>query len=133
MKLKIQKSTITPNYYCSWLNEETDQLSLPSYLAHYEENLDIVDSNRSLLKQHADIVYFAVEQIEANGPPVHAFDDIAPNTIQEHDENVQPEEDKMFAILNSDEVLPTRTPLSDITVAASNRTSLLKIRPGYWT
>jgi hypothetical protein len=118
--------------FLPWVSEETELLNLPSYQAHYDENQDIIDINRSALEQHADIISIAVEQFEANGPPVHAFDDIAPTTIQENDEDLSIEEDEMFAILNPGEMIPAQVPLSDIPVASSNTTSL-EIRPGYWT
>ncbi len=117
--------------FLSWTDERTDLLQLPSYEDHYNTNIDAIEHNRSQLEHHADIIQMAVEQFESLGPPVHAFDEIAPLAEQQNECELveQDEVDPALAILHPNEdvqqqSVPFELPVSN-TVSSS-----IEIRPG---
>ncbi|KAK3094305.1 hypothetical protein FSP39_000082 [Pinctada imbricata] len=69
--------------YKSWRNEQ-QLLTVPSFEEFFNANLQEIDANRGDLEHYSCIVENAFEQLQENGPPVHIYDDISPNTRQEN-------------------------------------------------
>ena len=75
-----------------------------TYAEHYHSVKEQIEVNEKLIMTHADLVDEAMEKYQEHGPPIHMWDDIAPET--EHadadamEENVQ--EDTEHSILCPD-------------------------------
>ncbi|XP_053383841.1 uncharacterized protein LOC123535686 [Mercenaria mercenaria] len=117
--------------FLPWISEETDLLSASSYELFYNESVDIIEQNRAEVEHHSEIISMALEQFETCGPPVHAFDQISPNTLQEKEDEQGYEEDEQFAILNPEEHLENTSFPDDMPVATSNTTYSIEIIPRY--
>ncbi|XP_078312811.1 uncharacterized protein LOC144619258 [Crassostrea virginica] len=71
--------------YIPWLNEET-LLNVPSYEEQFILHKECIDKNRSELEHHTEVIEAAVQDFEANGPPLHAFDQMSSTVDQERSE-----------------------------------------------
>ena len=90
--------------YLPWTNEQM-LLKLPSFKEHYMRHISEISKNRAEIEHHTEIIEQAVEQFEDMGPPLHAFDEIAPETEQDRDdaEAEGAEADPHFAVLQPED------------------------------
>ena len=61
-------------------------LKLRSFKEHYMKYISEISKNRAEIENHTEIIEQAVEQFEDMGSPLHAFDEVAPQTEQERDD-----------------------------------------------
>lgn len=64
-------------------------LNLHSYEDFYKIHINTIDEHRTKFEHYSDIIDSAIEECEANGPPVHVFDKISPETEQAEAEMIQ--------------------------------------------
>lgn len=117
--------------FLPWTDEQ-QLLELASYKQHYDQYEHIIEENRSELEHHADIIAQAVEHFEEFGPPVHAFETVAPATVQENDDDQVVVEDEEFAILDPSDGIHNSQSLTEVPVNSTSSITSLEIRPGFW-
>ena len=70
--------------YKPWRNEEKDLLQgYNSYAESFNATEEEINTKRKSFESHRDVIDAAVETYEENGPPVHSWDMLAPQTEQE--------------------------------------------------
>ena len=106
-------------------------MNYSSYEFLYNENIDIIEQNRAEIEHHTEIITKAVEQFHTYGPPIHAFDAVSSNTVQENEDEQGFDEDESFAILNPEEHMEKTSIPDDMPVAAANTTYSIEIRPAF--
>ena len=85
-KFNIQKEK--NNYYRAklmlyfpWRNEDTDLLSdYPDFESHYRDVIDQIIANEEKFNENMELIDDAIAQNADNGPPEHAWANIAPET-----------------------------------------------------
>ena len=77
-----------------WRREEVDLLKgKQSYEDTYNDNLNIINANKSFIQHHTTLIDDAIREIEEHGPPEDAWNTLAPQTIQDNEEIFTPQEE----------------------------------------
>ena len=102
--------------FVPWRNEETDLLNGHScYMDSHSSFAETIKRNRSPFEKHAELIDAAVQDIEENGAPTNAWDELAPETEQEQcdaeEEGAEPDPEHSILhpendVSNPDIVLP---------------------------
>lgn len=76
-----------------WKNESSDILcGYQSYEDSYTNNKETILHNKSFIEHHADLIDEAIKEFAENGPPENAWNELAPQEIQDNDDASAEEE-----------------------------------------
>ena len=105
--------------YTPWRDEDRDLLgAFETYSESYVEHSDEIIATKNRLYHHSESLADAVDELLQNGPPLNAWDDLAPQTRQEEtecaDEGTLPQ---TFIDCAEDQIL--HTTFVDTTAAAA--------------
>ena len=92
--------------YMPFKNEVSDlKEGFESYSEHYHSKKEAIEEIENRLMSNADMVDEAVENFQEHGPPVHAWDQVAPETEHERADAFEDgsEENHEFSIINPDD------------------------------